>query len=100
MGDHLVAVTVSNGTDRSVKAVGWGVHLPDKRNLVVLHRTTAWEPPLPHWIQPSDEATWYLLADEVRRQAQENGCAFRDMRAYVSLADGREVAAKTGLPLA
>ncbi len=99
-GDHLVAVTVSNGTGRPVKAINWGVRLPGNRNLVVLGPTTSWEPSLPHWIQPGDEATWYLRADDVRRQAQEHGCAFRDMRGYVCLADGREVAASVGLPLA
>ncbi len=52
IGDHLVGVTVSNGTSRAVKATNWGVHLPGSRNLVVMARTTSWEPPLPHWIQP------------------------------------------------
>ena len=99
LGDHLVAVTVSNGTERPVKATGWGVHLPGKRNLVALAPTTTWEPRLPHWVQPGDEATWYLDAERVRSQAAELSCRFDDMHAYVSFADGREVLADRGIPL-
>lgn len=99
LGDLLVAVTVSNGTDRPVKATGWGVHLPGNRNLVAFAPTTTWEPTLPHWVQPGDEATWYLDAERVRSQAAELSCRFKDMRPYVSFAGGREVLADRGIPL-
>jgi hypothetical protein len=52
LGDLLVAVVVSNGTERPVKVTSWGVHLPGNRNLVLIAPTTTREPRLPHWIQP------------------------------------------------
>jgi hypothetical protein len=99
LGDHLIAFTVHSGTSRQVKATGWGVHLPGNKNLVAMVPTTHWEPSLPHWIEPGDEATWYLTADDVRRQAEESKCKFGDIRGYVSFADGREISASDGLPL-
>lgn len=99
-GDHLVAVVVRNGTATPVKATGWGLHLPGGRNIVVTTPTTSWESPLPHWVQPRDEATWYLDAGDLRRQSTELGCPYDDMVAFVNFADGREVTAATGVPLA
>lgn len=100
LGGHLVAVTARNGTPDSVKAVGFGLRLPGERRMVARVPATAWEPRLPHWIQPSGEATWYFDAEQVRQQGSELGCSFDEMRAYVSFADGREVSASRGVPLA
>jgi hypothetical protein len=80
LGDHLIVLTVPNGTSRAVKATGWGVHLPGNKNLVAMAPTTPWETSLPHCIQPGDEATWYLKADDVRRQAGECTCRFGHAR--------------------
>lgn len=79
---------------------GWGAHLPGNRNLAVRKPTTWWEPHLPAWVEPGDDATWYLPVDEVRAQSACLGCWFESMKAYVSLADGREVVAGRGMPLA
>jgi len=97
--DDMVAITVQNATDQPVKVNGWGVHLPGNWNLVVREPGTGWEPRLPAWVQPGDDATWYLLVSEVRSQAAALGCFFDSMKAYISLADGRELVADRGMPL-
>lgn len=61
--------------------------------------TTTWEPRLPHWIPPGDEATWYLNADEARSQAAKAKVKLKHMRAYVTFADGRQVKADRAIPL-
>lgn len=99
-GDHLVAVIARNGTDRRARATGWGIRIPDGRTLVVTTPTTMWEPRLPHWLQPGDEATWYLEANALREQAGALGCSYDDMRAFVHFADVREVQSDRGVPLA
>jgi hypothetical protein len=99
LGGDLVGVTARNGTDRPVRATGWGVVLPGQRRMVVTVPPRAWEPRLPHWISPGDAATWYLNVDDVRRQAATLGCDFDEMTAYVSFADGREILAARGMPL-
>lgn len=98
-GGDLVGVTAHNGTERPVRATGWGVTLPGRRHIVAMTPTTRWEPSLPHWTQPGDEATWYLTVAEARRLAAEQRCAFADMVAYVSFADGRQISAASGLSL-
>lgn len=92
-------MTARNGTDRPVRATGWGVRLPWQRRMVVTMPRRAWEPRLPHWIQPGDSATWYLEVEDLRHRASTLGCAFAEMIAYVAFADGREIAADRGLPL-
>jgi hypothetical protein len=99
LGDHLIGVTLRNGSERQVRAVGWGVQLPGDRKLVARVRAAAWEPTLPHWVQASDHATWHLEADEMRTQARAHDLDFTKMVAYVSLADGRTISADGGLPL-
>lgn len=100
LGDHLVGVTLRNGTEHSVKVTGWGVQLPGAEKVVVMRPTTAWEPRLPHWVPASDEATWHFDPVEIRRISSERGAAYKKMRAYVRLADGRTVWAPKGVPLA
>jgi hypothetical protein len=78
----------------------FGVRVPDGGNLVVPRPATPFEPPLPHWVEPGTNGTWYLDAAGVRRIAAERGVSFEDMRAWVSLADGRRISAPAGLPLA
>jgi hypothetical protein len=100
LGDLLIGVTLRNGTEHSVKVTGWGVQLPGGDKVVVMRPTTVWEPRLPHWVPASDEATWHFDPDEIRRISAERGAAFKKMRAYVGLADGRTVWAAKGVPLA
>jgi hypothetical protein len=100
MGDHFVAVTLRNGSERAVRATGFGLRLPGDRTMFVSTQTTPWVPSMPHWVQPGDEATWLFDGDELRRSAREYNVPFEDMTAYVSLADGREIRAAAGVPLA
>ena len=99
VGDHLVAVTVRNGTDRPAKITSWGLRLPDGQSVVVLSPTTTWEPRLPHWVQPGDEATWYFDPAELRRIAAEHKIAFESMCAFATVGDGRSLLADRGVPL-
>lgn len=99
LGDHLVGVTIHNGSSARVKVVGWGLHLPGKRRMVVPGRLTPVEPILPHWVEPGDHAEWYLDADEVRKQQAVLGCRFSQMIPYVTLADGRELRSRRGVLL-
>lgn len=100
LGEHFIGVTVLNGESAPVRVMGWGLLLPGNRRMVVTRPQTNFEPRLPHWVDPGDQAQWFLDADEVRRQQATLGCKFDDMIAYVSLADGRELKAPGGVPLA
>lgn len=100
LGDHLVSVTTRNPTANRIKVIGWGVHLPNGKNMVVPVPTTSWEARLPAWVEPGDELTVYLDAEEVRGHVRAQGMAYDEMHAYVSLADGRQLVAAGGLPLA
>lgn len=100
VGEHLIGVTVLNGEAAPIKVLGWGLLLPEGRRMVITRPQTSFEPRMPHWVQPGDQALWFLDADEVRRQRAHIGCKFEQMIAYVSLADGRELKAENGVPLA
>ncbi len=99
LGDHLVGVTLRNGGPDRVKVTSWGLILPGNRRVVATGRLSPIEPLLPHWVEPGDHAEWFLEAGEMRRQKAALGCRFRQMVPYVTLADGRELRAKRGLPL-
>lgn len=99
VGDQLVAVIARNGSDRRVRATGYGIALPTNRHLVLQARLTPLDPQLPHWIEPGDAATWYFAAADLRTAAREEGVTFDVMRAYVTFADGRKVTADRGLPV-
>jgi len=98
-GDLLIGVTLHNGSPARAKVVGWGLRLPGNRRMVVPGRLTPIEPLLPHWVEPGDDAEWYLDAAEVRRQQASLGCKFSQMVPYVTLADGRELRDKRGVLL-
>jgi len=98
-GDWLLGVTLYNRGTRRVCVSSWGVRLPDGGNIVTFEPVTPFEPRLPHWVEPGTNGTWYLEPAQVRRIASERGANFDDMRAWVSLADGRRVTAGKGVPL-
>lgn len=100
LGEHLVGVEVHNGSTRPVKVVSWGIKLPGDRKLFVPTPTTHWEPRLPHWVQPGDEAEWFVEAEELRHQQATLGCRFDQMIPYVRLADGRELMSEKAVLLA
>jgi hypothetical protein len=79
-GEDMVSITARNATDQPVKVNGWGVHLPGNRNMLVRNPTTSWEPRLPHWVKPGDDATWYLPVDQMR--AQSASLAFLGVPAF------------------
>ncbi len=99
VGERFVAVEAANTGDRVVTITGWGVKLPGDRRMVVT-RPPDWATPVPHRLEPGSDATRFLVpADELYR-LREQGIPFRRMRAYVMLADGVEVEADRGVPLA
>lgn len=98
-GEDLVSVSVKNGTPAAVKATSWGIALPNG-NIFVTHPTASWEPRLPHWIKPGDDASWHIKVDELRRIAAERQIRFDDMIAFVSFANGEAIRAEKGVPLA
>jgi hypothetical protein len=100
VGDHLVGVTVRNGTARPVRVIGWGIGLPADRSIAVQAPTTTWEPRLPYWLQAGDAATWYVDAAELRRQSAALSVPFDHMVAFACFADGRRISADRGVPLA
>lgn len=100
VGEHYVGVTLRNGSPSPVKVVAWGVSLPGDRRVVLQRPSTAWEPRLPHWVPSSDSATWFMEAAELRNVALAQAIDFKKMIAYVQLADGREIRASRGVPLA
>ena len=99
-GDWFVAVSAVNTGDRAVTITGWGVKLPGGRRMVVMQPPN-WSTPVPHRLEPDAEAARFLVhADELFRLQREQGIPFKDMKGYVTLADGTEVKADLGVPLA
>lgn len=98
-GDWFVAVSAVNTGDRAVTITGWGVKLPGDRRMVVMEPPN-WSTPVPHRLEPDAEATRFLVpADELLRLEREQGIPFKQMKGYVTLADGTEVKAGRGVPL-
>lgn len=83
-----------------MKVTGWGFLLPGGKRLVVQTPATTWEPRLPHWVPSADRASWFMEARDVRSVATAQRIAFQKMVPFVQLADGREICAPKGVPLA
>jgi hypothetical protein len=99
-GDHHISVEAVNMGGRSIAVTGWGVKLPGDKRIVVT-RPPSWTTRLPHELRPgAPPARFVMLAEDLRRVERANGIAYKDMRPYVTLADGTEVAADRSVPLA
>lgn len=99
LGDHMLCVTLKNGSPRPVKVVSWGIRVPGDRNIAILV-PEPWSATLPSWVGPGDEASCYVPAATIRAQQTQLGCSFRQMRPWVSLADGRKLRASKPVLLA
>ena len=99
-GDHFVGIEVSNVGTRAVTLSGWGVNLPDGRNVVVIQPEN-WATPLPHELRPgAPPARLLIRADGLREIHFDQKIAYRDMRLYVNLGEGVKIWADGGVPLA
>lgn len=99
VGERFVAVMAANTGDRVVTISGWGVKLPGDRRMVVT-RPPNWATPVPHRLEPGSDATRFLVPVDELYHLREQGIPFKRMKAYVTLADGTEVEAVRGVPLA
>ena len=100
VGDHIVGVTLRNGESRPLQVTGWGFLIPGDRRLVLPAPAVPWDPPLPAWVAAGGAETWNFPAGLVRAKQRDLACAFDELIGFVTLADGRELVADKGVPLA
>lgn len=100
--DDQVAVEVHNRGGAPVTVLNYGVGLGRRRrgtNLFVMNPHPL-STPLPAAVEPGGEPVKVMIpVDELRQAHEERGVAFRRMRAWVSLGDGRRVYATKSVPL-
>lgn len=85
---HGISVTARNKGRQGVSVTGWGVDLPNKHRYV-LYQPRAGNSPLPHRIEPGDEASWWLPLDVLRKGLAEQGLGECKVSMSVDLGTGK-----------
>lgn len=97
--DHYVEVTVINHGRAAASVTTWGIEMPDKTNLFVT-RPLPFSQRLPARVEPHGSLSLHIEAEELRKHSAQHKVPFEAMRPWVKAATGRQVYAKTGVPLA
>lgn len=92
-GGLYIGVEAANIGRAAVSISGWGYRLPNDTMLVMLH-PLPFNPALPHRLEPGSSATWYMGADEFKRQLDGVGRRTAEAKGFVHLATGAKVFAK------
>lgn len=93
-----ISVEAANIGRAPVSVTGWGFQLPGNATLVNL-RPEAYQPTLPHRLEPGSSATWYMHARGVTEQLAERRVNPASVRAFVQLGTGAKTLAKKAPPL-
>lgn len=97
--EHYVGVEAVNTGRAPTTVTSWGFELPGGGSVystVALRISES----LPCRLESHSKATFYLVADELRRVRQERGIEFTDMRPWVELGTGKRILCKKTVPLA
>ena len=101
-GDDQVAITVTNRGGAAVTVTNYGVSTDGKRgsnSLFVVDRPP-WATSLPFSVEPGGRPAELLIpVNALRRAHAEQGIAYRDMRPWVDLGDGRRMYSERAVPL-
>lgn len=90
----MVGIEVINRGGAPVTVTNYGVSISGRRNKRNLFVTSppAWATPLPAVVEPGGEPPRLLVPTaELRRLHEQEGIAYRRMRPWVELGDGRRV---------
>ncbi|WP_419766608.1 hypothetical protein [Curtobacterium flaccumfaciens] len=97
--DELLSVQARNVGAAAVTVTGWGVSLGRKAGGLVVLNPLSFSTQLPHRLEAGAEATFYADSGGIRASALARGRTGKDLRAFVTLATGKRVYAKRGVPL-
>jgi len=102
-GPDVIGVAVSNLGRAKVKVTGFGVVLKRGGLSANYPLSNEWSPPLPHWLEPGESATWYAplqdahaLVDTTRRTVNPRAGG---AQMKIQLGSGREVTTARHLEL-
>ncbi|TNC23784.1 hypothetical protein [Amycolatopsis alkalitolerans] len=98
VGDHYVEVMATNRGRAATTVESWGIELPATNETAIPATQAPWSTSLPHRLEPHSNATFYVLADEVRSIVAQKRTTFRDLRPFVRLSTGQKVYGR-GVPL-
>jgi hypothetical protein len=102
IGDHQVAITVTNAGGAPVSVTNYGVSMNGKKSGENLFVTApaSWSTRLPYSVEPGGKPAELLIpVDSLRQEHQQRGIPFDRMRPWVDLGDGRRVYSKRTVPL-
>lgn len=99
LGDHMVSVTIANTSEARVNIKSWGISCGGDKNLFIM-KPIHWDPTLPRWVEPGDNFSVHIPADDVRRTHFDESIAYDDMVPWATTGDGRTFRADRGIPLA
>lgn len=94
LGEPLTQVTARNSGRSPVTITAWGLRLPNGHTLVAVKRV----PPsdsLPYRLEPGASGSWYMETTGLAATCRERGADYADLTAYVDLASGSTVDAKS-----
>lgn len=95
---HYVSVTLRNRSGFPIRVTSWGFKVPSGGTIVSFEQPT-WAPKLPMWLEARSSVSLVVLADELRQINSTEKIQFKDMRAWIELADGTRVKTRKGVPL-
>jgi hypothetical protein len=99
VGDHHISAEATNRGRAPATIEGWGFELPDGRSIVPNGEQLPGVASLPHRLDPFTSASWYILAADIRRVAEEQGVHPSLLRPFVLVAGQGKKIGKKGVPL-
>ncbi|WP_146242944.1 hypothetical protein [Curtobacterium sp. MCBD17_019] len=96
---ELLSVEARNVGAAAVTVTGWGVSLGRGLGQLVVFTPLSFSTQLPHRLEAGAMGTFYAESEGIRDSAARHGKPGRELRAFVTLATGKKVYAKRGVPL-
>jgi hypothetical protein len=93
VGDQVTIVTATNSGRAPVTVNSWGLRFPDGQKLVIPQPFPGSDA-LPHRLEPGSSGKWMVETIAVAETCQEHSVSYEELRAFVTLGNGRTISAR------